>query len=107
MQSKKELRFEALDGILTDGLQFCSQVYDFFDRIWKTTDGIARLRLRPSSLEKRLIEELLPIAQYVQSRYRLGRRIKVRWLSGSQPFEAILWSAGGLVKHRMAPRKVL
>jgi len=56
--------------------------------------------------EKRLIEELIPIARYVQARYREGRRIKVRWFSGSQPYDAILWSSGSLVKHRVAPRKL-
>lgn len=107
MTKQYEPNLEGVDGNLLDGLEFCSNVYDLFDRIWKSTEGVARLHLRPSSLEKRLIEELLPIAQYLQSRYRPGRRIKVRWFSGSQPFDAILWSAGGLVKHRIAPRKVL
>lgn len=57
-------------------------------------------------IEKRLVEELIPIAHYLQARYREGRRIKIRWFSGSQPYDAILWSSGSLVEHRMAPRKV-
>jgi hypothetical protein len=64
------------------------------------------LRLRSTKGAKRLIEELLPIASYVLARYRVGRRIRVRWFSGSQPCDAILWSSGGLVEHRMAPRKL-
>jgi hypothetical protein len=73
----------------------------------KGPDGVARLRLRPTKTEKRLIEELIPIARYVQARYREGLPIKVRWLSGSQPYDAVLLSSGALVDHRMAPRKLL
>jgi hypothetical protein len=78
-----------------------------FDQVSSETDGTAKLRLRPTMTEKRLIEELIPIAWYVQARYRAGRRIKLRWFSGSQPYDAILWSSGGLVERDMAPRKVL
>lgn len=95
-----------LDGQLLDGLDFCRDVYDLFDAIQKSPDGVTRLRKRKGT-EKKLIEELIPIARYVQARYREGRRLKVRWFSGSQPYDAVLWSSGGLVKHRMAPRKVL
>jgi hypothetical protein len=95
------------DGQLLDGLDFCKGVYDLFDQIQKGPDGIERLRLRKTKLDKRLIEELIPIARYVQARYREGRRIKVRWFSGSQPYDAILWSHGGLVVHGMAPRRIL
>jgi hypothetical protein len=104
--SKRQLDLSTFDGQLLDGLDFCGKVYDLFDQIQTGPDGIAKLRLRPTKSEKRLIEELLPIACYVQARYRVGRRIKVRWFSGSQPYDAILWSRGGLVEHRMAPRKL-
>ncbi len=90
-----------------DGLDFCGKVYDLFDQVQAGADGIAKLRLRLTKTEKRLIEELIPIARYVQARYREGRRIKVRWFSGSQPYDAVLWSSGGLVEHRVAPRKLL
>ncbi|HEY5073299.1 MAG TPA: hypothetical protein VII34_01300 [Pyrinomonadaceae bacterium] len=89
-----KLDLAAIDNQLLDGLEFCTRVYDLFDRARKQPDGIARLRLRPSNIEKRLIEELIPIARYLQARYREGRRIKVRWLSGSQSYDAVLWSSG-------------
>jgi hypothetical protein len=106
MPKKQHLDLSTFDDQLLDGLDFCRKVYDLFDKVQTGSDGIAKLRLRPTKSEKRLIEELIPIARYVQARYREGRRIKVRWLSGSQPYDAILWSSGGLVKHRMAPRKL-
>jgi hypothetical protein len=99
--------FAELDDRLLDGLDFCGRVYDFFDEVRQGPDGVKRLRLRPSKVEKRLIEELLPIARYVQARYREGRRIKVRWVNGSQPYDAVLWSSGSIVEHQMAPRRLL
>jgi hypothetical protein len=99
--------FAYLDDRLLDGLDFCGRVYDLFDEVRQGPNGLKNLRLRPSRLEKRLIEEMLPIARYVQARYREGRRVKVRWLSGSQPYDAVLWSSGAIVEHRMAPRRLL
>ncbi len=94
------------DGKLLDGLDFCRKVYKLWDQVRNRPDGIAMLRLRPTKNEKRLIEELIPIARYVQARYCEGRRIKVRWLSGSQPYDAIVRSSGVLVEHGIYPRKV-
>ena len=102
---KKEYTLSTFDGKLFDGLTFCRKVYDFFDQIRAEPDGISKLRVR-SRREKKLIEELIPVARYVQERYRLGRRIKVRWFSGSQPFDARSLSSGVLVQHGMAPKKL-
>ena len=102
----KRLDLSTVDGQLLDGLDFCGRVYDIFDHVRRQPDGVERLRIRKTKTDKRLIEELVPIARYVQARYREGRRIKVRWLSGSQPYDAVLWSHGSLVSHGMAPRRV-
>src|SRR5438045_3358322 len=104
MPPRDQLDLSTFDGKLLDGLRFCCQVYDLFDQVSSEPDGVAKLRLRPTKVEKRLVEELIPIARYVQARYREGRRIKVRWFSGSQPYDAILWSCGSLVAHRQARR---
>lgn len=96
-----------LDDVLLDGLDFCRKVYDLFEQVSEGPDGIAKLRLRPTRVEKRLIEELIPLAHYVQARHREGRRIKVRWFSGSQPYDAVLWSSGAMVKRGVAPRRLL
>jgi hypothetical protein len=94
------------DDKLLDGLDFCRQVYAFFDQIIRGPEGKSRLRLYNSKTDKRLVEELLPLARYIQTRYQAGRRIKVRWLSGSQQYDAVLWSSGSLVEHGGALRKV-
>jgi hypothetical protein len=103
---ESRINFSRIDGQLLDGLDYCSRVYDLFDQINREPDGVTRLRLQQSKTEKRLLEELLPLARYVQARYQEGRRIKVRWLSGSQPYDAILWSSGSLVKRGGKPRRV-
>src|ERR1022692_2926071 len=106
MKRKKQLDLSTFDGRLLDGLTFCRKVYELFNRTRAAADGVANLRLRPTKLEKRLIEELIPLSRYVQARYREGRRIKVRWFAGSQSYDGWLLSAGAIVDKDYAPRKV-
>lgn len=105
MPMKHQLGLSTFDGRLLDGLDFCRKVYDLFDRVRSGPDGTTKLRLRPTKIEKRLIEELVPIAGYMQARYCAGRRIKVRWFSGSQPYDAVLLSSGSFVEQDMIPRE--
>ena len=93
-----------LDGILIDGLKFCSEVYAVFENIRKETEGRDRLRTRASQREKRLMEELLPICRYIQTYYRTGRYISVRWVNGSQSFDAELYQKGEYINHRVHPK---
>jgi hypothetical protein len=102
----RQLDLATFDGRLLNGLDFCRKVYDLFDQVRNEPEGITKLRLRLTKNEKRLIEELIPIARYVQARYREGRRIKVRWSSGSQRYDAVLLSSGALVEHRLVPRRL-
>jgi hypothetical protein len=71
MRARKQLDLSSLDNKLLDGLRLCLKVYDLFDQVRAEADGVGKLRLLKSKREKRLIEELLPIAQYIQTRYRL------------------------------------
>lgn len=86
-----------LNGVLLDGLEFCSRTYALFERLRAAPDGRNRLRLRATSAEKKVLEELLPICRYVQTYYRPGRYISVRWLDGSQSFDAELHQRGDYV----------
>jgi hypothetical protein len=88
---------------LLDGLVFCARVYALFESIREGPNGPSRLRRRPSRLEKRLLEELLPIAKYVQANYRPGRYISVRWLDGSQPYDAEIQQRGAYVSENYYP----
>jgi hypothetical protein len=101
---KQKLDLSTFDGRLLDGMHFCRKVYQLFNQTRTGPDGVAKLRLRPTKLEKRLIEELIPIARYVQARYREGLQIKVRWLAGSQPYDAILLCSGAFVDKGYMPR---
>jgi hypothetical protein len=98
--------FSTIDDHLLDGLDYCRRVYDLFDQVNREPDGKSRLRLRKLKTDKRLVEELLPLASYIQARYRAWRRIKVRWLSGSQQYDAVLWSSGSLIENGGASRRV-
>lgn len=106
MPTRQQLDLSIFDGQLINGLDFCRKVYDLFEQMSDIPEGIAKLRLRPTKKFKRLIEELIPIARYVQARCREGRRINVHWSSGSQPYDAILWSSGSTVERGTAPRKL-
>jgi hypothetical protein len=89
----------SLDGCLLDGLEFCRRTYDLFETVRAKPDGIDRLRLRAGVTEKRLLEELLPICRYVQTYYRAGRYINVRWVNGSQSYDAELEQRGEYINQ--------
>jgi hypothetical protein len=91
------------DGILLDGLLFCSKVYALFESVRNAESGITRLRMRPSRLEKKLLEELLPICKYVQASYRPGRYIEVRWVDGNQTYDAEIFQHGAYVSQNYYP----
>ncbi|MGR8999605.1 MAG: hypothetical protein ACU88J_11235 [Gammaproteobacteria bacterium] len=102
MKSSPLLQF---DGVLLDGLEFCSKVYALYESIRSATDGASRMRRRPTQVEKKLLEELLPICRYVQVHYRTGRYISVRWLSGNQQYDAEILQRGAYVNHNQYPAK--
>jgi hypothetical protein len=91
MRGRAAHGLEELNGRLMDGLTFCKKAYRLFDTIRNGPEGVKRLRLRPGHDEaKKLIEEVLPIARYVQMKYSLKTRLKIRWIDGSQPYDAYL-----------------
>ena len=96
-------RLTQFDGELIDGLLFCAKTYALFEQIRNTESGPSRLRMRATEVEKKLIEELLPICKYVQAKYRAGRFISVRWVNGSQQFDAEVVQAGVYVERGYFP----
>jgi hypothetical protein len=106
MPKRRLLDLHDFDDKLLDGLKFCLKAYDLFDQIRAEPDGLEKIRLLRSKREKRLLEELLPIAEYIQTKYRVGNRLKIRWLSGSQPYDAILWTPLVRVRNSNVPRKI-
>jgi len=77
-------------GRLLNGLDFGRKACDLSEQVQPEPDSVSNVRLRSSKVEKRLVEELIPIARYVQARYREGRRIRARWFATDQPYEASL-----------------
>jgi len=92
------------DDRLMNGFDFCKKAYGLFEEIRRGPNGVERLRLRKDRLEKKLIEEFLPIARYVQARYNNGRQVKVRWKDGNQNYGARLVSSGALIDKRLIPK---
>jgi hypothetical protein len=93
------------DGHLLDGLAFCSQVYALYESIRGGPDGVARMRMRPYRVDKKLLDELMPICRYVQASYRPGRYISVRWADGNQQCDAEIRQRGAYVGHNFYPAK--
>lgn len=93
------------DNRLMNGFDFCKKAYGLFQEISGSPNGVERIRLAKGRLEKKLIEELLPIARYIQARYNHGRQIKIRWVNGSQNYDARLLSAGILIDRGIIPKK--
>ena len=91
------------DKKLIDGLLFCANVYELFENIRQSEGGKSRLRMRTTELEKKLLEELMPICKYVQTNYREGRYISVRWVNGSQQFDAEVCQSGSYVDQGYFP----
>ncbi|MBL0392765.1 hypothetical protein JJ685_16635 [Ramlibacter monticola] len=56
-------------------------------------------------MEKRLLEELLPICMYVQANYRPGLYMSVRWIDGPQTYDAEIEQRGGHVSENNYPAK--
>jgi hypothetical protein len=89
-----------------DGLSFCRRVYAMFDQIRTDKGGIERLRMLASKTEKRLSEELIPLAHFIQARYREGYRLKVRWRAGYQSYDAKILASGVLVDQALRPKEL-
>lgn len=81
---------ESMDGHILDGLEFCSRAYAAFDEIRNGQGGIEELRMRKTPRAKKMVEEVLPLARYVQARYGPGFRMRIRWRGGNQSSDAYL-----------------
>jgi hypothetical protein len=106
MRKKQPLGLSTFDDQLLDGLEFCRKVYDLFDQVQNGPDGIAKLRLRPSKNEKRLVEE--PSPSLATCKHATAKAAASRY-AGSvvrSPMTLSSRSSGGLVEHHMAPKKL-
>ena len=104
MTNKPDL--SALDGKVLDGLEFCSRVYDLYDLVMAQPDALERIRIRKGPVEKKLVEELFPIAHYVQRQYCAENRFQIQWSKGSQPYDAIIFSSPIMVEKGGKPERI-
>ena len=90
---------EQFNNKFIDGLLFAKKAYDLFEKIRSETNGESKIRMLETDREKKLLEEILPIATYVQSVYRAGRYISVCWHYGNQNFDAVIKQTGWFVEN--------
>jgi hypothetical protein len=102
----RQLSLADFDDKPMDGLQFARKVFRLFDQIKKSPNGISRLRRTSDRTAKKLMEELVPIAVFIQRRYTLGLRLKVRWLLGNQRHDATLECSGPYTDLGMSPKMI-
>jgi hypothetical protein len=95
-----------IDNRAIEGFNFCKKAYQAFYRIRYSPDGLSRIRMRNDNAPKKLIEEVLPIARYVQAVYCPGRRIRVRWVDGNQNYDGIAYYSGDDVTKGTQPKKM-
>lgn len=103
----EKLDLASFDEKLLDGLDLCTKVYDFIDQLKEEPGGIDKWRLREDRREKKLHDELLPIARYIQYVYNAGNRVEVKWFDGSQQFDAMLYPAPLIVENTNVPKEIL
>jgi len=96
-------KLSTFDDQLLDGLHFCKKAYDLFEDIRSDGSGKSNLRMRATDVEKKLLEEILPICKYIQAKYRTGRYITVRWKAGNQQYDAELHQVGAYVDEGYFP----
>lgn len=87
-----------------NGLIFCIEVCELFEKIRSAPDGESALRVRKSILEKRLLEELLPLCKYIQSIYRAGRYVSICWVDGGQNYDAKMEQVGSYIDQEYYPK---
>lgn len=85
---------KSIDGVPLDGLEFCARAFSLFDSIYEAPGGKSELRLRSSVRSKRLMEEILPIAAYVQAIHSPALRLIVTWRNGNQRYDAHIRCVG-------------
>ena len=96
---------ESLDGQILDGLEFCARAYAVFDEIRNGPGGVEELRMRKNPRAKRMVEEVLPLAYYVQARYGPDFRMRIRWRGGNQPCDAYFICSGSKVETDGIPTR--
>jgi hypothetical protein len=87
------------------GFSFCQKAYKLFNQIKSETNGLEHLRIRESELEKKLLEEILPLAKFVQIKTRPGNELKIKWMNGNQQFDACFVQFGSCVDNGFSIQK--
>ena len=88
-----------------DGLEFCRGIQEFLRQLQEEPKGSPNV-LDRERREKKVIEELYPIQEYVKACYEPFCWADVEWHDGSQPYDAVLHQKGKLVDEGFRPKKL-
>lgn len=105
MTGVQEVRLPQFHDKWLDGLQFCANAYEMLEQLRQLPGGVSKIRLRSDEDAKKLVEEILPICQWLHSNYRPGRSIKVCWRNGNQNYDSEILQSGPLVDHGFFTQK--
>ncbi len=100
-----EIRLAQFDDQSIDGLEFCAMAYEMLEQLRQMAGGISTVRLRADEDAKKLVEEILPICQWVHSAYRPGRAVNVCWKNGNQNYDAKVFQRGALADLGLFPKQ--
>ena len=80
--------------------EFVKIAFDAFLKTRELETGISDLRLRTGDFNKKLVEEILPIAVFIGSFERVGLNVECQYFSGDQSYDARLYCDGLLVEKK-------
>ena len=95
----KPITLDSFHNKSLNGFSFCQKAYKLFNQIKSETNGLERLRMRQSELERKLIIEILPLAKFVQIKTKPGNELKIKWMNGDQTFDACFVQFGSYVDN--------
>lgn len=87
---------------MLDGLDFLRLTYAYHQDICNQPEGFKILNERRGPV-KQLVEELLPICEYIKKFYGPGQCISVCWVYGNQSFDAKMEAKGDNVENGLWP----
>jgi len=88
-----------------DGLEFCKVAFEILEEMKAESEGVKRLRANKTPSAKKLMEEVLPLANFIQDQYTAGRHLRVTWFGRDQPGDALIRVEGSNAEHDHLPRE--
>lgn len=83
-----QLSLESFHEKWLNAYNFSRRAHVAFRQLRSSKDGMTKIRKREHGLPKKLIEEILPLARFAMLHMSPENDLRVRWVDGSQSFDA-------------------